>query len=376
MHQSVLMISTMILSLFIASVLVSKLVRNDGIYESFSRRSAIDGARGLLAISVMSHHYYITYVWKKTGEWVAPTNKALENLGAVPVSMFFMITGYLFLSKIKKGNVSWVDVYKGRLRRVFPLYITIGLMCLALTIASSTNLDARQVLNAVLNWFLFKGSNIGNINTGGLIAYVNWTLAYEWVFYLLLPIISILFKSKPSWITLAITAPLAIALAIPTLAKLYLLFILSLLSIKKIKLIERALKDFNIITNSVAIMILIITICYTNAYSILQMILVLILFTMIRNGVDFFGALNYRGMKKLGDISYSIYLTHGFVIYLIFTQLNSYDFANGFPHYVMLYPLTLFFVILSSLTTYKFIELPFFNRNHKIKIKFQDTDLT
>lgn len=277
-----------------------------------------------------------------------------------------MITGYLFLSKIKKGNTNWTELYKGRLARIYPLYITVGLLCFVLILASVSNIHSIQVLKSALDWVLFRGGNIGNINPNRLIAGVNWTLAYEAVFYLLLPLISLVLRSNNiSWKSIIFTTPIAIALAMHTSAIFYLLFLLSFLSIKRIKLIELSVEKFKKTTSLALIVLIIITMLYTNAYSILQMCLVLTIFVMIRNGVDMFGFLNFNGMKKLGDISYSIYLTHGFIIYLMFTYLHIYDFKNGFYHYIIFYPFVLFIVILTSLTTYKFIEFPCFNRSHK-----------
>ncbi len=53
------------------------------------RTSTIDGLRGILALSVMTHHFYITYIWKTVGEWKKPENILIDNFGGVAVSLFF-----------------------------------------------------------------------------------------------------------------------------------------------------------------------------------------------------------------------------------------------------------------------------------------------
>ena len=67
-----------------------------------NRTSTVDGLRGILALSVMAHHFYITYIWKTAGDWEKPESIVIDNFGAVAVSLFFLITGYLFISKIRK----------------------------------------------------------------------------------------------------------------------------------------------------------------------------------------------------------------------------------------------------------------------------------
>ena len=65
----------------------------------------MDGLRGILALSVLVHHFYITYFWKTTGLWKRPESDLLNNFGAIAVSFFFLITGYLFISKIQKEKL-------------------------------------------------------------------------------------------------------------------------------------------------------------------------------------------------------------------------------------------------------------------------------
>ncbi|WP_420876088.1 acyltransferase family protein [Pseudomonas luteola] len=67
--------------------------------QALSRSSPLDALRGLLATSVVCSHFFVTYNWKMTGEWGKSANTIMNNMGAVPVSMFFMITGFLFFRK-------------------------------------------------------------------------------------------------------------------------------------------------------------------------------------------------------------------------------------------------------------------------------------
>lgn len=71
------------------------------------RSSPIDGLRGVVALSVLAHHFYITYVWKISGVWKKPDTTLIDNFGSVAVSIFFLITGYLFINKMMKVDIDW-----------------------------------------------------------------------------------------------------------------------------------------------------------------------------------------------------------------------------------------------------------------------------
>lgn len=72
--------------------------------EAMHRVSSLDGLRGVLATAVMVSHFAISYYWHTTGVWQTTDSRALNNMGAVPVSLFFMITGYLFTAKVYKNH--------------------------------------------------------------------------------------------------------------------------------------------------------------------------------------------------------------------------------------------------------------------------------
>lgn len=98
--SSLILMGLFIFSLFVSSRLLSKMNLMDE--DAARRNSPLDGLRGVLASAVVVHHFYINYVMYTTGEWVRPTTQILNNFGAVSVSFFFLITGYLFFLKYRK----------------------------------------------------------------------------------------------------------------------------------------------------------------------------------------------------------------------------------------------------------------------------------
>lgn len=65
-----------------------------------SRTMTIDGLRGYLAVGVFIHHAVIYYRYLTERIWDNPASSLYTQLGSINVSLFFMITGYLFWGKI------------------------------------------------------------------------------------------------------------------------------------------------------------------------------------------------------------------------------------------------------------------------------------
>jgi peptidoglycan/LPS O-acetylase OafA/YrhL len=95
-------------------------------------------------------------------------------------------------------------------------------------------------------------------------------------------------------------------------------------------------------------------------FSVPQILLLSVAFAIIALGNDLFGMLSSYGLKALGEISYSVYLIHGLVLYSLFSWLNVYPFkGSDINHYIILLPLVLLVVCGISLITFLGIERPF-----------------
>ena len=92
---------------------------------------SIEGLRGFLALSVfICHGSEYFYILKN--EKITP-DTFYELIGDASVSLFFMITGFLFWSKIiaSKGHLDIRQFAVSRLARLMPMYtVTVGLVLL------------------------------------------------------------------------------------------------------------------------------------------------------------------------------------------------------------------------------------------------------
>ena len=97
-----------IVIIFLTSILTIYLFKGNEIEIPNNRFISIDGLRGFLGVSVFIHHAYFWKVFLKTNQWSSSGNYIYNQLGQTSVSLFFMITGFLFLNKIiSSKNIKW-----------------------------------------------------------------------------------------------------------------------------------------------------------------------------------------------------------------------------------------------------------------------------
>jgi peptidoglycan/LPS O-acetylase OafA/YrhL len=306
---------------------------------SGARIESIDGMRGYLALSVMVHHAVIARAWLATGSWVLPTDPFYAQLGSVAVSLFFMITGYLFWGKLvaKEGRADWMGLYIGRLFRIAPLYwLTIAIMTLLVFVRSDFELrQAPGALAAELwRWCrlgMFPGHDFnGYPNVWILIAGVTWTLKYEWRFYFALLPLSVFAKPRFHLPAAALACVIAWAAAAITQFNGWgytALFSAGMLSASLSVALKGGLPNASrlrfplspsMASTLVAILLVVTFVISPRPFGVLQVSLLALVFFLVCQGATLFGLFTSRAAVRLGHISYGIYLMQGLVISVIF----------------------------------------------------------
>jgi peptidoglycan/LPS O-acetylase OafA/YrhL len=344
------------------------------------RNESIDGLRGFLAISVFMHHSAIWYQYFQIGVWDAPKSNLFNLLGQASVSLFFMISAFLFVSKLldaKERGFDWRNFFTSRIYRLVPLYyFSVGVMIVLILISTAWQLHVPfpKFLESVLNWLLFTINKTPNINQSDLTLLVNagvvWSLPYEWLLYFSLPVISLfILKKKPSTLVLSIAAIFIIFFIIVHGVRIS--FILPFIAGSIAPVLSRFTKVNDKIKApyaSVAIIAcLALLLLFHNAGNGFAVILLTIIFTLIALGNSIFSILKSNTLKFLGEVSYSTYLLHGFVLFITFY------FVIGFEKMKMLSPgaycnivfLITPLVVIVSFITFYFIERPFMNIGKK-----------
>ena len=346
-------------------------------FDPRGRLGCIDGLRGLLALGVYLHHYVVTYYFHVEGEWKTPESAFYALSGHVGVALFFMVTGFLFWIKILSsgGKVNWRKLYLSRFFRLVPLFWCVVVCVLGIVfIKGGCGLreSPAKLLTHILEWFTFvRYPDVNRFSeTSQIIAYVAWTLRYEWVFYFSLPLLAwILAVSRPRPAVLVLFVVLVIVTGVAALPfrllrinTQFFLFFLSGAFTAYIYTQEKWREYlqgpvFSILALAALVSVFLF---FKTGYEYKQAVLLTIFFIPVAMGNSFWGFLRSRVFIFLGEISYSLYLLHGFLLYSAFTLVFSGFMRSGTSSVALTAGMCLLGVILVVVAylTYTFIEKP------------------
>lgn len=372
--------ATLVLAVIVTTALIARLspfYRGELASGAGRRELPLDGLRGLAALMVVTHHSAMFRHWLRTGDWGDAGSSLLEAFGPGGVHLFFMLTGYLFWSKARKGGgkLPMWSLWRGRLYRIAPLYL-FSVILLLLTALATTgpvlfktagwNATFRLFALGILPWH--GSGNFGNINAG-----VVWTLWFEWRFYLILPFMA--------WFAMGLRTFWVAALTyIAVFCGLYyfsvnlsagLVFTMGMLC--PVLLDNEKLRQ-QLQTPSAAAIGLAATILFgaLNHAPLLSFTFAATLFPVFllaAAGNSFWGVLTHPSIRALGSISYSLYLLHGIVFYIVISVLKAAGLiALPGIYYWTIMVLAAMAATLLCAATYRWIEFPFLSRSHRAAV--------
>jgi peptidoglycan/LPS O-acetylase OafA/YrhL len=346
-----------------------------------SRYQSIDGLRGYLAFFVFLHHAMIWFSFVKTGRWETPSSNFFSHLGETSVSFFFMITGFLFYGKLldsRKRDTDWVRFFVARFLRLAPLYFmaVLILMGLAFIKSQGVRLDSiPYIMKCIAEWCsftIFGGPSVNRVDVSLILAKVNWSLPYEWYFYLCMPLLALTVgkTSQLQYIFLGIST-LALAAhqeASPHFVGVFFSGICAAVILRFAwfqRLAVTPLSSFLVLT-----CLLILLNFFRSAYGPLQIILIGIAFSLIAGGADLFGVLSARLSHALGEVSYSIYLLHGIILFVTFELVFGIDAVremSALLYWSIVAGLVPVLIFVSS-ATFRYVEYPAMQLTPKVMI--------
>lgn len=297
--------------------------------DSLGRQTAIDGLRGYLAFGVFVHHLAIYYPYLETGIFELPDSNFYSQLGRASVALFFMITGFLFWSRVlgTRGTLDWQRFLLGRLFRIYPLYL-FALACVLIITFTASNGQLRVPLDelaiSITRWLIFQRPDINGYQaTGDLIANVSWTLSYELFFYLTLPCWTAVFIRRGGWLKLAVSLIYIYALyklmgASSVLKHAVLLSFLGGVAAAYWVRNDRCRSWAQGARAAILglAMLTAVMLGWHNSFAPIPLVLLTLFFCIVASGNTLFGALSMPSVRWLGEISYSTYLLHGLVLWL------------------------------------------------------------
>lgn len=299
------------------------------------RLANLDGLRGILAFAVFFHHAVVYHYYLLTGIWTLPPSHFYAMIGPLAVAVFFMITGYLFWGQLLKteGRPHWARLYIGRVFRIGPVYIVAALMMILLSLGAQgfhLKEPLSMVVRSSLYWLALGIAPWCELNGDGFpdiwLAGVSWSIKYEWFFYISLPVLALLARRR-RWATFGLFIALVMLLIRPAARSavgaevpgsvLVIFFLTGMLCASlqesgfKVPLADKWM-------SCVAVTVIGLSFLAPAPFTWLPAVTLGVFFLLVVNGCTLFGLLHTKPTRRMGDVSYGIYLLQGFALAAVF----------------------------------------------------------
>ncbi len=329
------------------------------------RLVSLDGLRGFLALGVVFHHVAIYHRFLLDGVWTLPPSGFYTMTGQTGVSLFFMITGFLFWSRMiaKGGMPHWRRFFIGRLFRIGPLYlVAASVLMLTVLVRNGWTVQvppgqfatelARLAALGALPQISFDGDPVATL----ILAGVTWSLEFEWAFYVFLLPAAVFARHAATHL------PLALGLAGIGLMRLSIpgapfslwaiaaaLFGAGMTSASLAAHGSRAvLSDWQ--RSWIVLALLAGLTSFDTAFAVLPVLLTACVFHLLAGGCTLFGLLRSRPARRLGDISYGIYLLQGPVLLAGYGTLHRFALGGPAGHWIVAFGAVVSLVTIATAT--------------------------
>lgn len=359
-----------VVMLSLALAVCVPLARFCGVRNVHARTNAIDGLRGFCATGMFVHHSCLWNDYLQTRIWQMPASRLYTNLGASAVALFFMITSFLFFGKLLDGRtrpIDWRRHIVSRLMRLSPMYFLAVTLVVLLAfwitgpvLQVSPGLFTHQMLN-LLAFNVAENHDINGVVEAAIAIGVSWTLRYEWIYYLSMPLMAWCMGVAVSRRTLipATIIALAVVLVAPLLPYILSCFVFGAV----VQLLSRwpAFTRLALRPLGSFLALLLLVLAARSDFGPYPLYFYLFgAFAFIAAGSNLFGALTARPALILGEISYSLYLLHLIVLFVVLRLVLGLDAAaalSQMQYWTMMFCITPF-VILLCYGTFRLIEYP------------------
>lgn len=352
------------------------------------RENNLDFIRFFLAIVVLFSHCYVLYYG--TEETVEPLwvwSQRQSSLGSVAVNFFFMISGFLILQSWTKSN-DIEDFLKKRAFRIFPGFIIASAMCLLVFAPLGTAdfympfgywklyYEGVSISAFFKNILLLQEPSVPwtlkNVPITDSINAPLWTIRYEFICYLVVPILAFLgmYKNKLFMVALCV-----LSLVLYILQDYYMIYYFNWKEfpvIGKPDFFPRFFTYFfagmcyfnfkDVLPRSRRLFALSLIGVFVGVFFFKGLDIVLPLFgTYALFYVSFSQTITFKNFTKAGDFSYGIYVYAWPVQQLVIVYFEKYLNLS------LMFILSVMFTIPLAWASWHFVEKPFLNFKKKKK---------
>ncbi|EMQ0911107.1 acyltransferase [Klebsiella pneumoniae] len=368
-----------VLALVAALIIMNTLGFHKGVYNK-SGVVSITGARCFLCLLVLISHankilYSINNEWLFDKGYKLPfgVNNFYINSGKVGVLVFFMISGYLFYRVVYRENVSLFGVLMNRIKRIIPMYWFSLLLIMACCFVFFNPVFSMEGIIDIVSWALFWGGNsIAGTDSSLVNSGVEWTLRVEWMLYVSIIIISLLTngmsnKNKDIVVVVSIGGLLIVSAAIRLYSDFYIDprpvigFFTGFIAYRMQSEIKAMKYKRTFSLAAMVSLLLSLVVSSHSFYYIIPFFLCSVFFIVISSGNDIFGILSNKTVVSIGEVSYSIYLIHGIVLFIMDKIINAEYLSDFYALFIFNVSLMLISCYVSKFT-YLFIEKKWFKQ--------------
>jgi peptidoglycan/LPS O-acetylase OafA/YrhL len=273
--------------------------------------------------------------------------------------------------------IDWTRLYVGRVLRLAPLYLTVmGALFVVVGILSGGSLrePATTLAKSAVKWLGFTVLGHPDLNgvdrTSTILAGVTWSLPYEWFFYLALPALGLLAGLRVPRAFAALSVCSLIGLVAWKPGPIHLAAFLGGLAAA---LAVRSARFRRLCTGRGASAATLVTLgtlvtCFDTAYHPAALLLLGGAFCLVAGGCTVFGLLTLDASRRLGEVTYGVYLLHGLTLFVVFRCVLGFEAAaalSSLGYWGLVVALTPILVLLCFIA-FRTIEEPAMRRTQLV----------